>query len=381
MDFPELIAKIGKGQKTWKDLTWEEAKQAMRWLIEGRATSAQVGAFLLAMRLKMESVTELAAFTSAAREYVPPVPVPDRLALVDLPSYAGKQDTFHASIAAAIVAAAGGATILMHGYETLPGRPGPAAVLSALGIPTGLEPKQAGEEVAAKGFAYLDLALYHPPIARFLELRRELGLRSLFHPVARMLNPARAGTQVIGLTHPPYFEKTAEALKMLGCRRALVLRGVEGDPELSITAATKVLELTDERVVPLTLRPKDAGLPMASFREMAGFPPTQADREATLLRRILHQEIRGGQRDWSILNAALLLYAAGKAPSITAAAPLAQQALESGAAAQKLAALADTHPLDRGPFDPSAGLGAGTLRAGRAGSRPSAISRTHETSA
>ncbi len=323
----------------------------MRWLIEGRATPAQVGAFLLAMRLKMESVTELAAFTSAAREYVPPVPVPDRLALVDLPSYAGKQDTFHASIGAAIVAVAGGATILMHGYESLPERPGAAAALAALGIPTGLELKQAGEEVTAKGFAYLDLALYHPPIARFLELRRELGVRSLFHPVARMLNPARAGTQVVGLTHPPYFEKTAEALKMLGCRRALILRGVEGDPELSITAATKVLELTDERVVPLTLRPKDAGLPMASFREMAGFPPAQAEREAAMLRRILHQEIRGGPRDWIILNAALLLYAAGKAPSINAAAPLAQQALESGSAAKKLAALADSHRLDRARGD------------------------------
>jgi anthranilate phosphoribosyltransferase len=241
----------------------------------------------------------------------------------------------------------------MHGYETLPERPGAAAALSALGIPTGLAPKQAGEEVAAKGFAYLDLALYHPPIARFLELRRELGVRSLFHPVARMLNPARAGTQVIGLTHPPYFEKTAEALKMLGCRRALVLRGVEGDPELSIAAATKVLELADERVTPLTLRPKDAGVAMSSFREMAGFAPEQADREATLLRRILHQEIRGGQLDWVLLNAALLLYAAGKTTSLAAAAPLARHALESGAAAQKLNELTKCDQ----PLDPSTRLG------------------------
>ena len=339
----QFIAKIGKGQKAWKDLTWDEAKQAMRLLIEGQATPVQVGAFLLAMRIKMESVAELAAFTAVAREYVPPLPVPRDLSLVDLPTYAGKQDTFHASVGAAIVAAAGGATILMHGYEGVPDRPGTAAVLAKLGIPIDLEPKRAADELAAKGFAYLDIALYHPPIARFLELRRELGVRNLFHPVARMLNPARAQSQVIGLTHPAYFEKTAEALTMLGCRRGLILRGVEGDPELSIASVTKLLELRDDRIVPLTLQPKDVGLPLGAFREMAGFSPALADQEASLLGRLLHNQMPGGQRNWVMLNAAMLLYAAGKAPSISACVPLAQQVLESGAAARKLAELAQSH--------------------------------------
>ncbi len=342
LDMQSLIAKVGKGQKAWKDLTWDEAKQAMRLLIEGQATPVQMGAFLLAMRIKMESVAELAAFTAVAREYVSPLPVPRDLSLVDLPTYAGKQDTFHVSVGAAVVAAAGGAAVLMHGYEGVPARPGTVAVLAKLGIPIDLEPKQAADELAAKGFAYLDIALYHPPIARFLELRRELGVRNFFHPVARMLNPARAQSQVIGLTHPAYFEKTAEALTMLGCRRALILRGVEGDPELSIASATKVLELRDERIFPLTLQPKDVGLPLGVFREMAGFSPALADQEASLLRRILHNQVPGGQRNWVILNAAMLLYAAGKAPSISACVPLAQQALESGAAARKLAEVTAT---------------------------------------
>lgn len=342
-----FIAKIGKGQKTWKDLTWDEAKQAMRLLIEGQATPVQTGAFLLAMRIKMESVAELAAFTAAAREYVSPLPLPPGLLVVDLPTYAGKQETFHASIGAVVVAAAGGATILMHGYEGVPDRPGTAATLAKLGIPTDLEPKRAADALTTKGFAYLDIALYHPPVYRFLELRRELGVRNFFHPVARMLNPVRAASQVVGLTHPPYFEKTAEALRMLGSRRALVLRGVEGDPELSIAAASKVLELRDERIFPLTLQPRDVGLPIGSFRDMAGFPPAHVDQEATLLRRILQNQVRGGPRDWVVLNAAMLLYAAGKAASISAAVPLAQQALDSGAAARKLAELA--HSDERGP--------------------------------
>lgn len=336
MEMKDFIAKIGKGQKAWKDLTWDEAKQAMRLLIEGQATSAQVGGFLLAMRIKMESVTEMAAFTAAAREYVPAMDIPRHPHLVDLPAYAGKQDTFHASVGAAIVAAASGAAVLMHGHDGIPERPGTAAVLARLGIPADLHPKRVAGEAAAKGFAYLDIALYHPPIARFLDLRGELGVRNFFHPVAKLLNPARARSQVIGLTHPPYFEKTAEALRMLGCRRALVLRGVEGDPELSIAAVTKVLEVSEERVIPLTLQPKDVGLPPGTFQDMAGFPRARADQEAALIRRILQNQVRGGPRDWIVMNAAMLLYAAGKTPSVSAGVPLAQQALDSGAAAKKL---------------------------------------------
>jgi anthranilate phosphoribosyltransferase len=336
----DVIAKIGAGQKASKDLTWDEAKRAMRALIEGQATQAQAGAFLLAMRVKMESVTELASFTSAAREYVAPLPVPSGLALVDLPVYAGKQDTFHASIGAAIVAAAGGAAILMHGHDVVPARPGPAGVLAKLGIAVELAPKQVADELMARGFAYLDMALYHPPVARFLDLRLELGVRNVFHPVARMLNPARAGVQIIGLTHPPYFEKTAEALAMLGCKQALIIRGVEGNPELSIASVTRTLELRGERITPLTLHPKDAGLPLGTSQQMAGFPREQAEKEAELLKKILMGQVRGGQRDWVLLNAALLLYAAGKAASISTGAKLAQQTLESGAASKKLAELA-----------------------------------------
>ena len=335
----EFIAKIAKGQRASKDLTWDEAKRAMKALIEGEATQAQVGAFLVAMRFKMESVTELASFTATARSYVAPLPIPRDLGVIDLPSYAGKQDTFHALAGAAIVAAAAGASILMHGYDGIPGRLGNAGVLKALGLPIDLEAKAVADTVAKQGFAYLDIALYHPPLYRFLEMRQELGVRNVFHPIARLLNPARATSQVVGLTHPPHFEKTAEALRMLGTPRALVVRGVEGDPELSIAMVTKVLELRDERITPLTLAPKDAGLTLGTSREMAGFPPEQREKESDLLRRILHNQIQGGQRDWVLLNAALLLYAAGKGHSLTDCVPLARRAIEDGAAARKLEAL------------------------------------------
>jgi anthranilate phosphoribosyltransferase len=336
MSFQPILAKIAKGPKVSKDLTWEESKQAVKALIEGEATPAQVGAFLVAMRFKMESVTELAAFTAAARQYVPPLPVSKELALVDVPTYAGKCDTFHALVAACIVAASAGAAVLMHGYDGVPGRPGAAGVLKALGVPIDAEPRLAAEEVNHKGFAYLDIGLYHPPVYRFLEMRQELGVRNVFHPVARLLNPARARAQLVGLSHPPHFEKTAEALRMLGCPRALIVRGVEGDPELSASMTTRVLELRDERITPLGVSPKDFGMNVASSREMAGFPPDQREKEADLLRRLLYNQVQGGQKDWVLMNAAMVLYAAGKGASLASCLPLARTAIEGGAAARKL---------------------------------------------
>ena len=343
-----LLAKVAKGQKTSKDLTWEEAKQAMRLMIEGTATPAQVGAFLIAMRLKSESVTELAAFTATARQYVPPVPVRAGLGVVDVPVYAGKRETFHVIIPAAIVAAAAGAVFLLHAVDGPADRRGISSVLKLLGIPVDLTAKLVGAELEKKGLAYLDLALYHPPVSRFLEMRQELGVRNVFHPVARMLNPARATSQVIGLSHPPYFEKTIEALRMLSCPRALVIRGVEGDPELSIGNVTRFLELKDERITPFTFQPKDAGLTMSTFREMAGFPVEQREREADLIKGLLANEIQGGQRDWILLNAAMLLYAAGKGASISGNLEMARRKLESGQAKAKLAELAAVAGSDAG---------------------------------
>jgi anthranilate phosphoribosyltransferase len=246
---------------------------------------------------------------------------------------------------AALVASAAGVSVLLHGHESVPERSGTASVLATLGIPVDLDPPGAVAQWTDQGFAYLDIALYHPPVARFLELRRELGLRNLFHPVAKLLSPARPASQILAFTHPPYFDKSPEVLQMLGAKRALILRGVEGEPELSLAAMTRVQELRDGRVFPLTLQAKDVGIPPGSFQDMAGFPNTHAGKEAALLRRILHNDIQGGPRNWVVMNAALLLYAAGKAPSISSAVPLADQALTSGAAARKLAEVeAAGHP-------------------------------------
>ena len=370
-----LITKIGKGQRGAKDLSWDEAKQAAQDLIEGNATPYQTGAFLMAMRIKLEGVTELASFTAATRSYVAPINIPAGLHVVDVPVYAEKHNTHHACLPAAIVAASAGAAILFHSVDNPAVSSDLPRVLAQLGVPVALQGQEIAGVLQQNGFAYMDLALYHPPLAKLLALREQLGAQNAFHQVARLLNPMRAHSQVVGVAHPPYLEKIPEAVTMLGGQRLLVFQGMEGFPELSIAAPTIMRELRDNRVTPITLKPPDVRLPLGSFPHMAlasqfvrqgsgQVPQDVPAREADMIRRVLQNqgsrptaspsvrpersmsevEGRSGQardpyRDWVVYNAAMFLYAAGRAHSIAEGVPLAQKALESGAAAQKLADL------------------------------------------
>ena len=339
----QLITKIGKGQRGVKDLSWDEAKQAARDMIEGNATPYQTGAFLMAMRIKLEGMTELASFTAATRSYVAPINAPAGLNVVDVPVYAEKHNTHHACLPAAIVAASAGAAILFHGIDNPTVSSDLPRVLGQLGIPVALQGDDLAGMLQREGFAYLDLALYHPPLAKLLALREQLGAQNLFHQVARLLNPMRAHSQVVGVAHPPYLEKIPEAVNMLGGRRLLVFQGMEGFPELSIATPTIMRELRDNRVTPMTLKPPDVRLPLGSFPHMAISSQCPNDipaHEADMIKRVLHNQVRDRYRDWVIYNAAMFLYAAGRAHSIAEGVPLAQKSLASGAAAQKLAALA-----------------------------------------
>ena len=362
----QLITKIGKGQRGVRDLSWDEAKQAARAMIEGNATPHQTGAFLMAMRIKLEGVTELASFTAATRSYVAPITTPAGLNVVDVPVYAEKHNTHHVCLPAAIVAASAGAAILFHGTDNPAVSSDLPRVLSQLGIPVALQGDDLAGMLQREGFAYLDLALYHPPLAGLLALREQLGAQNLFHQVARLLNPMRAHSQVVGVAHPPYLEKIPEVVNMIGGRRLLVFQGVEGFPELSMTTPTAMRELRDNRVTRLTLKPEDVRLSTGSFELMAvptSSPSVRPERsvsevegrqgsgqapndvpaiEAEMIHRVLHNEARDRFRDWVVYNAAMFLYAAGQAPSIAEGVPLAQKALESGAAEQKLADLASS---------------------------------------
>ncbi len=340
----QFITKIGKGQQGAKDLSWGEAKQVTHDLIEGRATPCQVGAFLMAMRIKLESVTELAACTATTRSYVAALATPAHLNVVDVPVYAEKHNTFHVCLPAAIVAVAAGATILFHGVDNPSVDSDLPRIFTQLGIPTQLLGPDLLATLEQNGLAYLDLALYHPPLAQFVALREELGAQNMFHQVARLLNPARAHSQVVGVAHPQYLKKIPEVISMLEGHRLLVFQGLEGFPELSMTTPTIMRERRQDRVTPLTLTPRDVQLPLGTFPNMAlpSHPPDKdlPVREAALIHNLLNNRVRDRSRDWLVYNAAMLLYASGQVSSVAAGVPLAHRELESGAAAHKLADLA-----------------------------------------
>ena len=317
-----FIAKIGKGTKRAKDLTWDEAKTAMRAIIESDATPGQVGAFLMAMRIKTESIAELASFTVAAREYVQPLPIPYPHETVDLPIYGEKHDTCHAIVTASLLASAAGATILLHGSSNRAASSTVSDILKHLKVPTH-EPLQLLQH---HHFGYVDLESYHPPLANMLELRHEFGVQNLAHQIARMLNPGRTASQVIGIAHPPYLDKMIEAQHMLGTSRVMILQGVEGLPELSVSTATPARELRNNHITRLMIRPQDIGFSFGAFQSMShsSLPAGPAgssipEREAELVVQFLHNKIKGDYRTWVLLNAALLLYASGKAASLVQA--------------------------------------------------------------
>jgi anthranilate phosphoribosyltransferase len=337
-----LISKIGKGLKGAKDLNWDEAKWALNAIIEGQTTDVQVGAFLMAMRIKTESIGELAAFTSTARGWARPIQLPHSAHMVDVPLYGEKYQTIHVIVAASLVAASAGAGMFMHGVENPRLTYDLPRVLQYLKLPIAHTTAEAIEQASQGSWVYMDLAGYHAPLTKLLDLRRELGLQNLSHQVARLLNPARIASQVIGISHPPYLDKMVEALDMLGAKRALIIQGVEGFPELSISAPSMARELRSGRISPLTFRPDDAGFRSGPFQAMSsgtGQELKTVEDEGRLISHLLLSRQRGDQRAWVILNAALLLYAAGLAPSLSQATPLAQEALDSGKAGAFFTAL------------------------------------------
>jgi anthranilate phosphoribosyltransferase len=336
----QLIAKIGKGLKGAKDLTWEEAKFALNAMIEGQATPVQTGAFLMAMRIKTESIGELAAFTATARKYGAPIQFPDSTHRVDIPLYAEKHNTIHVVIAASIVAAAAGAKMFMHGVDNPCLDYDLHQVLKYLKLPIAQSADEAIEQGTQQPWVYMDLAGYHAPLTKLLDLRQEFGLQNLAHQMARLLNPAQLPSQVIGIAHPPYLSKMVEALDMLQTPRALIIQGVEGFPELSLSASSSARELRSGHISPLIFRPEDAGFRFGSFQAMSSktgsLDPAAAsarlEREGQTIVQLLGNRLQGDQRAWVIFNAALLIYAAGLAPSLAKATPLAHDMLDSGKA-------------------------------------------------
>jgi anthranilate phosphoribosyltransferase len=326
------LAKLIRGQ----DLTAQEAEEAMQIIMTGQATPAQIGGYLVALRMKGETVAEITGSARAMRSQASRVPVcSNGDPLLDTAGTGGDgQNTFNISTAAAFVIAGAGRKVAKHGNRAASSRCGSADVLAALGVNLELSPEQVGACIEQVGVGFLFAPKFHPAMKHALGPRRELGQRTIFNLLGPLTNPAGATHQLIGVYDPALTEPLARVLGELGGRAAFVVHGYGGLDELGTAGPNRLSHLRQGRVRTFTLDPAGLGLRRATLAELRGGEPAE---NAALVRSLLSGADRSPRRDVVLLNAAAAL--ASEDGDFPAALRQAEQALESGAAYARLEAL------------------------------------------
>jgi anthranilate phosphoribosyltransferase len=315
------------------DLTRDEARAAMDVIMRGEATPAQIGGFLVALRLKGETADEIAGFAEAMREHVVPVR-PQRDDLVDTAGTGGDSaHTLNISTAAALVAAAAGAAVAKHGNRAVSSSSGSADVLEALGFQLEQEPARIARSIDELGFGFMFAPTHHPAIRHAAPVRRELAARTVFNVLGPLTNPAGARAQIVGVFAPELVLTLAQVLARLGARRAFVVHGAGAIDELSPAGPNLVAEVVEGEVRERVIDPRDLGFGQCDPSDLEGGDP-QAN--AATIRRIFDGDERGARRDAVVLNAAGAIAAAGHAEDLRDGVVFAHETLESGAAAERL---------------------------------------------
>ncbi|HXF74173.1 MAG TPA: anthranilate phosphoribosyltransferase [Actinomycetota bacterium] len=311
-------------------LSVEEAAAAMRAIMEGLATPAQIGGFLVALRAKGPTVDELEGLARTALELARPVRSPGPV--LDTCGTGGdRAGTFNISTLGAIVAAAAGATVAKHGNRAASSHCGSADVLEALGVRIDLGPEGVERCLAEVGIGFMFAPVFHPAAAHAAPVRRELRIPTVFNFLGPLTNPARPAAQVVGVSDPRMLPLVAEVLARRGTR-AKVVRGEDGLDELTTTGPTVVFDVRDGAVARGTLDPADLGIPRAAAEDLRG---GDARENARIARAVLAGE-GGPRRDVVLLNAGVALEVAGLAASVEEGVELAARAVDSGRAAELL---------------------------------------------
>jgi anthranilate phosphoribosyltransferase len=314
------------------DLSREESRRVMGSIMAGDATPAQIGGFLVALRLKGETADEIAGAAEAMREHVVAVR-PRRDDLVDTAGTGGDGGrTFNISTAAALVAAAAGAGVAKHGNRAVSSLSGSADVLERLGFELELPPDRIAESIDALGFGFMFAPAHHPAMKHAGPVRVELATRTVFNVLGPLTNPAGARAQVVGVYSPELVPVIADVLARLGARRAFVVHGAGGIDELSPAGPNLVCEVVDGDVKRRQVEPLDLGVPRCDPDELRG---GTADENAQGIREVF-AGAQGGRRSAILLNAAGAIAAAGHADDLRDGLELARQTLDSGAAGERL---------------------------------------------
>jgi anthranilate phosphoribosyltransferase len=315
-----------------RDLSREETRRVMDTIMSGEATPAQIGGFLVALRLKGETADEIAGAAEAMRAHVVPVR-PTRDDLVDTAGTGGDGGrTFNISTAAALVAAAAGAGVAKHGNRSVSSLSGSADVLEELGFDLELAPERIARSIDELGFGFMFAPSHHPAMRHAGPVRRELAARPVFNVLGPLTNPAGARAQVVGVYAADLVPVIADVLAKLGARRAFVVHGAGGIDELSPTGPNLVCEVVDGDVRRREIDPEELGIPRCLPSELQGGTPAENARRI----RDVFAGAPGGPRSAVLLNAAGAIAAGGHAPDLLEGIEAARRALDSGAAGERL---------------------------------------------
>jgi anthranilate phosphoribosyltransferase len=364
-----------------QSLTRAESRDVMAEVLAGKCTDAQIAALLVALRMKGETVEEIVGFAEAIRAAAALLPIErgpieriaakgdgalaaldlsgtgrDALAesdsssadfsdhdssraespLVDTSGTGGDASgTFNISTATAFVTAGAGVRVAKHGNRSISSKCGSADVMEALGVNIQLSPERAAQCLREVGICFLYAPNLHPAMKQVQAIRRELRMRTMFNLLGPLTNPARASGQVVGVYALDLVEKLAEALSMLGLHRALVVHGLDGLDEVTITGPTRVAEARDGSVKTYEVTPEEFGMKRATLADISG---GDAAENAAIIRAVLEKK-KSPHRDVVLLNSAAALVAAGRADHLAEALPIASKSIDSGEAARKFAAL------------------------------------------
>jgi len=332
------------------------ARDVMGEVLSGKCTDAQIAALLIALRMKGETVEEIVGFAEAIRAAAARLPIERRAdaiavtgtgrealaeecendSLIDTSGTGGDASgTFNISTATALVTAGAGVRVAKHGNRSISSKCGSADVVEALGINIQLSPERAAQCLREVGICFLYAPNLHPAMKQVQGVRRELRMRTMFNLLGPLTNPARANGQVVGVYSLELVEKLAEALSMLGLRRALVVHGLDGLDEITVTGVTRIAEAREGTVRSYEVEPEEFGMKRGTLQELAG---GDAHENADIIRAVLGGE-KSARRDVVLLNSAAALVAAGRVNHIAEGISLATKAIDSGLAAGRLQAL------------------------------------------
>lgn len=333
MDMQSAIKKV----LARENLSADEMTKVMRIIMTGEATQAQIGGFLVALRMKGETVDEIAAAAKVMRELATGVKV-NADHVVDIVGTGGDgSNTFNISTACTFVVAAAGGTVAKHGNRSVSSKSGSADLLEAAGVKLDLTAEQVAKCINEVGVGFMFAPMHHSAMKHAIGPRKEMAVRTVFNVLGPLTNPAGAANQLLGVFEDELVEPLAEVLNKLGSNHVMVVHSEDGMDEISIGAATKVAELKDGKVTNYTITPEQFGFTRTNISELA---VNSAEESLVVIKNVL-DNVAGPAKDIVKFNAGAAIYVAGLADSLADGIEKAEEVIANGKAAAKLAALVD----------------------------------------